>query len=210
MRETWVWSLSGGDSPEGGHGNPLQYSCLENPMDRGAWRATVHRVQRVGQEGSNIARTHADNHTEWTQSGVTFQHYEQRRWLLNVINGHRRVCSAQSNVEDHFFMFFFHLLSFWISHPLPNIHSKQDPTVDLTSPYEFTVWTGCFSLGSLITGKKRFFPDKEIADWWRNKWDLSETLKIPLGRQLMYTDISYSAGKKVFLPSTCKQILLDK
>ena len=30
--------------PGGGHGKPLQYSCLENPMDRGAWRATVHRV----------------------------------------------------------------------------------------------------------------------------------------------------------------------
>ena len=29
-----------------GHGNPLQYSCLENPMDRGAWRATVHRVAK--------------------------------------------------------------------------------------------------------------------------------------------------------------------
>ena len=33
-----------GRSPGGGHGNPLQYSCLENPMGRGAWRATVHRV----------------------------------------------------------------------------------------------------------------------------------------------------------------------
>ena len=32
-----------GSSPGGGHDNPLQYSCLENPMDRGAWRATVHR-----------------------------------------------------------------------------------------------------------------------------------------------------------------------
>ena len=31
-----------GRSPGGGHGNPLQYSCLENPMDRGAWRVTVH------------------------------------------------------------------------------------------------------------------------------------------------------------------------
>ena len=31
-------------SPGGGHGNPLQYSCLENPMGRGAWWATVHRV----------------------------------------------------------------------------------------------------------------------------------------------------------------------
>ena len=33
-----------GRSPGGEHGNPLQYSCLENPVDRGAWRATVHRV----------------------------------------------------------------------------------------------------------------------------------------------------------------------
>ena len=31
-------------SPEGGNGNPSQYSCLENPMDRGAWRATVPEV----------------------------------------------------------------------------------------------------------------------------------------------------------------------
>ena len=29
-----------------GHGNPLQYSCLENPMDRGTWRATVHGVTK--------------------------------------------------------------------------------------------------------------------------------------------------------------------
>ena len=31
-------------APEGEHGSPFQYSCLENPMDRGAWWATVHRV----------------------------------------------------------------------------------------------------------------------------------------------------------------------
>ena len=35
-----------GRSPGGGHGSPLQYSCLENPMDRGAWRATVHGVTK--------------------------------------------------------------------------------------------------------------------------------------------------------------------
>ena len=33
-----------GRSSGGGHGNPLQYSCLENPMDRGDWQATVHGV----------------------------------------------------------------------------------------------------------------------------------------------------------------------
>ena len=35
-----------GRSPRVGNGNPLQYSCLENPMDRGAWRATVHGVTK--------------------------------------------------------------------------------------------------------------------------------------------------------------------
>ena len=36
------WIPGAGRSPGEGNGNPLQYSCLENPMDRGAWRATVH------------------------------------------------------------------------------------------------------------------------------------------------------------------------
>ena len=45
--EREVGSIPGsGRSPGGGHGNPLQYSCLENPTDRGAWRAMVHRVAK--------------------------------------------------------------------------------------------------------------------------------------------------------------------
>ena len=35
-----------GKSPGEGNGNPLQYSCQENPMDRGAWRATVHGIAK--------------------------------------------------------------------------------------------------------------------------------------------------------------------
>ena len=35
-----------GRSPGGGHGNPLQYSCLENPIERGAWQAIVHGVAK--------------------------------------------------------------------------------------------------------------------------------------------------------------------
>ena len=42
-----VGSIPGsGRSPGGGHGNPLQYSCLENPRDRGAWQATDHGVTK--------------------------------------------------------------------------------------------------------------------------------------------------------------------
>ena len=42
-----------GRSPGEGNGNSLQYSCLENPTDRGAWRATVHRVTKSQTRLSN-------------------------------------------------------------------------------------------------------------------------------------------------------------
>ena len=47
-----------GRSPGGGHGNPLQYSCLENPMDRGAWWATVHGVAKSWT---------TEGHSQWQQ-----------------------------------------------------------------------------------------------------------------------------------------------
>ena len=46
MQETLVQSLVWADPLEGGHGSPLQYSCLEDPVDRGAWRATVRGVAK--------------------------------------------------------------------------------------------------------------------------------------------------------------------
>ena len=45
-----------GRSPGGGHGNPLQYSCLENPMDRRAWRATVHRAVKSWTQPKGLSR----------------------------------------------------------------------------------------------------------------------------------------------------------
>ena len=46
MQETQIRFLG----QEEGNGNPLQYSCLENPMDRGAWQAKVHRIERVSHD----------------------------------------------------------------------------------------------------------------------------------------------------------------
>jgi len=48
MQDTQVQSLGQEGSPEGGNGNPHQYSCLGNPVDRGAWQAIVHGVSRIG------------------------------------------------------------------------------------------------------------------------------------------------------------------
>ena len=51
-------SISGlGRSLRGGHGNPLKYFCLENPMDREVWRVTAHRVTGVRHHLSNLACT---------------------------------------------------------------------------------------------------------------------------------------------------------
>ena len=47
MLETCIQFLGWERLPGEGNGNPLQYSCLENPMDRGAWQVTVHGVARV-------------------------------------------------------------------------------------------------------------------------------------------------------------------
>ena len=55
-----------GRSPGGGHGNPLQYSCLENPMDRGAWWATVHRVTR----SQTQLKQRSNSKCLWTASTV--------------------------------------------------------------------------------------------------------------------------------------------
>ena len=58
-----------GRSPGGGHGNPLQYSCLENPMDRGAWRAAVHGVAESQTRLKRLS-THAQNNYICTYTEV--------------------------------------------------------------------------------------------------------------------------------------------
>ena len=50
-----------GRSPGGGHGNPLQYSCWENSMDRGAWGLTVHKVAK--RLSNSYTHTHTHTHT---------------------------------------------------------------------------------------------------------------------------------------------------
>ena len=47
--------LGWGKSPEGGNGNPLRYSCLENSINRGAWRATAHGVAKIGDTIEQLA-----------------------------------------------------------------------------------------------------------------------------------------------------------
>ena len=58
MRETWVQSLGGEDPLEEGMANEHQYSCLENPMDRGTWWATVHGGCKESDLTERLIRTY--------------------------------------------------------------------------------------------------------------------------------------------------------
>ena len=61
VQETWDmgWIPGSGRSPGGGHGKPLQSSCLENPVDGGAWWATVHEVSELDTtEGTQHTHMH--------------------------------------------------------------------------------------------------------------------------------------------------------
>ena len=48
-------------SPGGGHGNPLRCSCLKNPMDKGSWQATGHRVEKCQTCLKDLAHTNVEN-----------------------------------------------------------------------------------------------------------------------------------------------------
>ena len=66
MQETQIVSLGRKDSLGKRNGNPLQYSCLENSTDRGAWWATVHRVAK-----SQTQLTSLSMHAQWFVKHVT-------------------------------------------------------------------------------------------------------------------------------------------
>ena len=57
IQETWVRSLGWKDPLEQENGNSLQYSCLKNPIDRGAWWATVQRIAKCQTRLSNQAHS---------------------------------------------------------------------------------------------------------------------------------------------------------
>ena len=74
-----------GRPPGGGNGNPLQYSCLENPMDRGIWQATVHGVAESRTRLSNWALTHTmREHSHRAELWEVFLKISQTRLDLNL------------------------------------------------------------------------------------------------------------------------------
>ena len=130
LPETQVLSLGQEDPLEGGHGDPLQCSCLENPKDRGAWRATVHGVARVSHDWSDLAGTHS-LHCE-----VSGRACGQRLWpwetqcysqlILNTCEGGRRGERLLSPGNLSLELAHWHLLPWPLSFP-SSLPSLQHP-----------------------------------------------------------------------------------
>ena len=99
MQETQVWSLGWKDSPGGRNGNPIQYSCLGNPMDRGAWQGTAHGVTKeldVTYQLNNNNWTHTHTHTythTHTHDGILFSHKKE---------GSLDICSIMDGTWGHY------------------------------------------------------------------------------------------------------------
>ena len=72
-----------GRSPGGGHGNPLQDSCLENTVDRGAWQATVHKVTKSQTQLKRLS-THVPPSYLNTALSVSFK-YEIELFLVSLV-----------------------------------------------------------------------------------------------------------------------------
>ena len=90
-----------GRSPGGGHGNPVQYSCLENPMDRGAWWAIVHEVT---QNPTRLKWLNRNN-----SSDCDVDHF------LRVLIGHSFICFSEvfCQIFLHHHLFAGQRLRFW-------------------------------------------------------------------------------------------------
>ena len=113
---TWVlfkavlWG-SGNSSGEG-NGNPLQYSCLENPKDRGAWQAAVRGITRIG----HLYLLYLNSLLCWqTRAALVWGSYSTQTciaaWTVSLPIS---FCFCSSSFSSFFFFFFFPSSSFWL------------------------------------------------------------------------------------------------
>ena len=100
-------------SPREGNGNPLQFSCLENPMDKGAWQATAHGVTRVGHDlatkplwhgalPSALLQPRVGVGWGWRKEVRTEGAYVYR-WLIHVDVGQKPTQCCKANISNYKF-----------------------------------------------------------------------------------------------------------
>ena len=140
MQKTWVRSLGWEDSPGEGNGNPLQYSCLENPMDGGTWWSTVHGVAK--------SRTQLSDFTFTFSSWITISSARQMFRIICTF-----LQSSVSNLHQHTV-----LHEVWVGFACPSL---RDLEAGLSRPIP-AMWvpmykgsTGPFLLSPVVQEKEQ-------------------------------------------------------
>ena len=114
-----------------GNGNPLQYSCLEKPMDRGAWRATVHGIAESDATKQLIhTHTHTHTHTQAHSFNYLLSFILEPNILFYDLNTYMYGCGILwlKHFMCHWILFSGYLsynLSYWYRKSLGNIHTFQ-------------------------------------------------------------------------------------
>ena len=148
-----------GGSPGEGNGNPLQYSCLGNPMDRGAWWATAHGVAKSQTWLRNWTHTHTHTHTISKLDGMT-------TWQLKI-NRRAKIISKRNQIRElinEFSKARVHKVSSLLK--MPSSRVRKFPSVhSLLWIYFLFLWDECWVLSNA------FFTYIEVAFiiriiWW--------------------------------------------
>ena len=123
-----------GRSPGGAHGNPLQYSCLENPMGRGAWQATVHRVAKSGTQPKRLSMN----------TLLSDLHF-----VVLINHTHLIQCNLQTD-------YLFSWLPYYIATSVMKIGSKNERSggYNYLLPSSFCKWSSCPLTGFQISDRK--------------------------------------------------------
>ena len=135
-----------GRSPDGGRSNPLQYSCLENPMDRGAWVATVHGVLQArvlewvavptSRESSpSTDQTHVSS-ISCTGRQVLYHycHLGSHSWVCMGTQSCLTLCNPSTTVYQAPRSMGFSMQEFWCASPFPSPGDLPNPGIEPTSP----------------------------------------------------------------------------
>ena len=158
-----------GRSPGGAHGNPFQYSCLENPMDRGAWRATVHRVTKswTWLKWLSMAWLTTIAIKLWTDyqekmCGALLLHHVQRFVTLWTV-----ACQVPPSTG-----FFQARILEWVAISFSRVSSQpRDRTwVSCTAGILFTVWATRKALPVGASGKESTCQCRSHKRQWSDPW----------------------------------------
>ena len=128
--------IGSGRSPGVGNGNSLQYSCLENPMDRGDWRATVHRVAK-----SQTERLNTHTHTIIISFCIRMSNHHVLH-LIYIFNFYFEKCyEKKENINNSVAVIIVQLISCVQLFVTPQTVARQAPLTSTISQSLFKVWS---------------------------------------------------------------------